>query len=697
MTAHRSGGMALEEAMVTLVGRTLFSPTPSQGKLLDVVEDAAEGVGQRARRVLLDPGWWREPGVRLLARVDDDDAPSDSGWVALLPRTWRGYRIVGLDGPGTSRVVGADVAARLAPFAYSLEERFPPRPLGVVDVLRLALAPLRADVAVLLLASLAAALTGLVVPVATGALIDRAIPARSEALVFALVAGVAGAGLAAIALGMLQSVASLRIEARAGVRLQAALLDRVIRAPTRFFRRFASGDLALRLASVGTVQRTLTHAAIGTVIASVFALANTALMFSYSAPLAWSALGVAAVAAAISALIGIARVRIGRRITQAEGALSATTVEMFSGIAKLRAAAAEARAHARWLARYREWRLLGRRGAELANLELALLSMLQPLALVAVLALAWGLAETASADALNVGEFVAFQSALFGTLASVVSLVSLAFSVASIAPEWERARPLLAIEPEGAGPERRRHVPQGALRLEQVSFAYPGGPPVLSDISLDVPAGAFIAIVGASGSGKSTLLRLLLGFETPDRGVVRYDGLDLATLDVPRLRRGIGTVLQGGKLWAGDILTNIAGSHPLTVEEALQVARKAGLESDIEAMPMGLYTLVGEGVATLSGGQRQRVLIARALAGNPKLLLLDEATSALDNLSQAAVLASLAALKATRIVVAHRLSTIRNADQILVLEGGRIAQKGTYRELAEAPGPFAAMLARQGA
>ena len=689
--------MALSEAIATLVDGARCSPIPSGEKLLDIVEDAAEAVGCRARRVLLDPGWWREPGVRLLARVDDDDAPLDSGWVALLPRSWRGYRIVGLEGPGTPRIVDAAVAARLAPFAYSLEERFPSRPLGVVDVLRLALAPLRADLALLLLVSLAAALAGLVVPVATGALIDRAIPAGSERLVFALVAGVAAAGLAAIALGMLRSIASLRIEARAGVRLQAALLDRVMRAPARFFRGFASGDLALRLAAVGTVQRTLTHAAIGAAIASVFALANTALLFSYSAPLAWSALGIATVTVAISALIGIARVRIGRRITQAEGTLSATTVEMFSGIAKLRAAAAEDRAHARWLLRYREWRRLGRRGAELANLELALLSLLQPLALVAVLALAWRLAETGSANALNVGDFVAFQSALFGTLAGVASLVSLAFSVASITPEWERARPLLAIEPEGADPTRRRHVPEGAVHLEQVSFAYPGGPPVLSDISLDVPAGAFVAIVGASGSGKSTLLRLLLGFETPDRGVIRYDGIDLATLDLTRLRRGIGTVLQGGKLWAGDILTNIAGSHPLTVEEALQVARKAGLESDIEAMPMGLYTLVGEGVSTLSGGQSQRVLIARALAGNPKLLLLDEATSALDNLSQAAVLAALAALKATRIVVAHRLSTIRNADQIIVLEDGRIAQQGTYRELAEAPGPFAAMLAQQGA
>ena len=210
-----------------------------------------------------------------------------------------------------------------------------------------------------------------------------------------------------------------------------------------------------------------------------------------------------------------------------------------------------------------------------------------------------------------------------------------------------------------------------------------------------VTPGVRVLVRGASGSGKSTLLRLLLGFEMPTRGNVRYDGLVLPALDLRTLRAGIGTVLQGGKLWAGDLYANIAGAANLTVDDARAAARAAGLEADIEAMPMGLYTMVGEGVSTLSGGQRQRVLIARALAGKPRILLLDEATSALDNLSQATVLASLAQREATRVVIAHRLATVRGADRIVVLEKGRIVQEGTFRELAAAPGPFAAMLARQ--
>jgi ATP-binding cassette subfamily C protein len=228
-----------------------------------------------------------------------------------------------------------------------------------------------------------------------------------------------------------------------------------------------------------------------------------------------------------------------------------------------------------------------------------------------------------------------------------------------------------------------------------VSFAYPGGPVVLEDIDLAIKPGEFVAIVGASGSGKSTLLRMLLGFEKPAIGEVLYDGRDLSKLDLRHLRRRIGTVLQGGKLWAGDILTNIAGANNIDANAALEAARRAGLERDLEAMPMGLYTVVGEGLSTLSGGQRQRVLIARALAGAPRILLLDEATSALDNVSQATVLEGLAKLDATRVVIAHRLNTVRDADRIVVLDRGRIVQEGTFDELARASGPFSAMLARQ--
>jgi ATP-binding cassette subfamily C protein len=674
---------------------------------LHAVEQAAGALGLRARRVLLDGRWWVEGGTPMLARVADRrNTPREAqaalatatGWVALLPRRFSGYRMVALGTPGGSPVeiaVDQDVARRLAPFAFTLHRTFAARPIGTKDVLRFALGHARADVGLLVATGLLAALAGLLTPVATGRLIDRAIPAGSGSTALAIVAGLAVAGLAAIALEILRTLAVLRFEARTSVAIQAAVLDRVIGAPARFFRAFSSGDLALRLGAVNTVQRTVTGAAIGAFVSAIFLTVNFGLMLAYSRPLSAAAVGIIAVAALLSAALGFARISIGRKIQAADGKLSAMTFEYFAGIAKLRAAAAESRAYANWLGRYREFREFNRRSATLSNLESVLLSVLQPAAATLILYLAWQLAQAPAARGLTLGEFVAFQAAMFGLLAGVNGVVATALDLASLAPTWERARPILDTPPEDAARGKVRHDPAGAIALQGVCFAYPGGPEVLSDIDLAIRPGEFVAIVGASGSGKSTLLRLLLGFEAPGKGTVRYDGRDVATLDLKSLRSRIGTVLQGGRLWAGDILTNIVGATSLTVDAAWDAARAAGLAADIEAMPMGMYTLVGEGVSTLSGGQRQRVLIARSLVGKPRILLLDEATSALDNLSQAAVLGSLERLEATRVVIAHRLSTVRNADRIVVLERGRIVQQGTFRELAAAPGPFAALLARQ--
>jgi ATP-binding cassette subfamily C protein len=400
-----------------------------------------------------------------------------------------------------------------------------------------------------------------------------------------------------------------------------------------------------------------------------------------------------ALVVAVCARLGRARLRLGPRIEALDGRLGALTFELFAGIAKLRASAAEARAFERWYARYDEFRRADTAAARISNRESVLLSLLQPLATALVLALAWRLAG--GPGALTAGRFVAFHAALFGLLGAVQALAATALEIANLKPVWDRARPILDALPEDAPPGAERHEPAGAFALEGVAFAYPGGPEVLAGIDLAVRPGEFVAIVGPSGSGKSTLLRLLLGFERPTRGAVRYDGRDLAALDVPWLRRRIGTVLQGGKLWAGDLYTNIVGAAQAGVDAAWEAARRAGLAADIEAMPMGMYTIVGEGLSTLSGGQRQRVLIARALVAEPRILLLDEATSALDNVAQAQVLEALAKLRATRLVIAHRLDTVRGADRIVVLDRGRIVQQGTFRELAARDGPFSALLARQ--
>jgi ATP-binding cassette subfamily C protein len=388
------------------------------------------------------------------------------------------------------------------------------------------------------------------------------------------------------------------------------------------------------------------------------------------------------------------RLKIGPRIEALDGRLSAMTYEIFAGIAKLRAAAAEPRAFRQWYDKYNAYRDANRESAVLNNHETVALSLLQPAATILVLWLAWKLAAE-GATRLSTGDFVAFHAALFALLGGVHALVSTTLKVVNLKPVWDRARPILETPPEDAVGGQVRHDPQGAIHLANVSFAYPNGEPVLHDIELDIRPGEFVAIVGPSGSGKSTLLRLLLGFESPATGHVRYDGADLATLDLRHLRSRLGTVLQGGRLWAGDLRTNILGAANLELDAAWDAARRAGLNAEIEAMPMGMYTVVGEGLSTLSGGQRQRVLLARALVGNPKILLLDEATSALDNVSQAVVLGGLAKLDATRLVIAHRLNTVRGADRIVVLERGRIVQQGTFEALAEQRGMFSAMLARQ--
>jgi ABC-type bacteriocin/lantibiotic exporter with double-glycine peptidase domain len=237
---------------------------------------------------------------------------------------------------------------------------------------------------------------------------------------------------------------------------------------------------------------------------------------------------------------------------------------------------------------------------------------------------------------------------------------------------------------------------RGRVEIHHVYFRYdPDGPLVLDDVSLRAEPGEFIAIVGPSGAGKSSLLRQLLGFEETESGSVFFDDHDLAGLNVQAVRHQMGVVLQNGRLMSGTVYQNIAGVSQLTMDQAWEAARMAGLDRDIEMMPMGMFTFLGDGASTISGGQRQRLMIARAIAPRPRILLFDEATSALDNRTQAIVSASLENLKATRIVIAHRLSTIINADRIYVLEAGRIAQSGTYAELMEQKGPFRELARRQ--
>jgi len=277
------------------------------------------------------------------------------------------------------------------------------------------------------------------------------------------------------------------------------------------------------------------------------------------------------------------------------------------------------------------------------------------------------------------------------------TLVSITESAALLKPTIEMIAPILDEEPEVSEGKQIVTKLSGRIELNNVSFRYSDSmPPVFENLSMKIKEGEYVGIVGKTGCGKSTLIRLLLGFEKPKRGAIYFDGKDMTGIDLASLRRNIGTVLQDGKLFQGDIYSNIIVSAPwLTVDDAWEAAETAYIADDIRKMPMGMNTMISEGSGGISGGQKQRLMIARAIVGKPKILILDEATSALDNVTQKAISDSLDSLECTRIIIAHRLSTIRNCDRILVVDRGKIAEQGTYDELLKQNGIFADLVNRQ--
>ena len=293
-------------------------------------------------------------------------------------------------------------------------------------------------------------------------------------------------------------------------------------------------------------------------------------------------------------------------------------------------------------------------------------------------------------------QFLAFSAAYSSFNATLNSLIPLVGQFFSVQPHIENLRPILDEEPEITDDKIDAEVLTGKMKVSDLTFSYGEKlPDVLKDVSFEVSAGENLAIVGKSGCGKSTLVRLLLGFEKPKKGAIYFDGQDLSTLSLPSVRSQMGVVLQNGQLMQGDIFTNIIGTANLTQDDAWAAAEAAGIADDIRKMPMGMQTVIGEGSSNISGGQRQRILIARALAAKPAILIFDEATSALDNKSQATVTKSIEKLHVTRIVIAHRLSTIKNCDRIIVMDGGKIAESGTFDELANAGGLFSTLVKRQ--
>lgn len=423
-------------------------------------------------------------------------------------------------------------------------------------------------------------------------------------------------------------------------------------------------------------------------------------MFWYSWELALVVVLVWAIFFLLNLFFGWRRMVYERKNSEAAGLVSARLVQILSGLSQFKARAAEGRAFNLWAQLFAEqwkYKVTSRwQGTWLEILSDMPGLLLNFLIFYSVMQLMDDQKAAASTVALTSAQFISFTSAMgsFGT--SVGQLLNGVLTIMQAFPSLERLEPILQ-QPSEISPDKMISGDlKGALRLTGVSFRYrPDSPLVLTDINMEIKPNEFVAIVGGSGSGKSTLLRIILGLDHPVKGLVEYDDKDLSQLDIASVRRQIGVVMQGSHLMGGTILTNIVGSLPLTQDDAMEAVRAVGLEEDIKDMPMGLNTIVSESGGNISGGQEQRILIARAIVNRPKIVVLDEATSALDNKTQSMVSDTLSSLSVTRIIVAHRLSTVVKADRIFVLDRGRLAEVGNYEELMAKKGLFYQLALRQ--
>ncbi len=645
---------------------------------------ALRPAGVMRRRVLLKTGWYKDAMGPMLCTLKTGQT------VALLPRPFTGYTYADPT-DGRARTVNRANAGLLDEEAYCFYKPLAQRRLTIRDLLAYMLSLVRADdLAMLLGVSLLVTLVGLFSPMVNQLLFGTVIPSGNTGYLLPTLVLLVSVTVGTQLREASKSRVTQRLRTRVEIAIEPAAMSRMLMLPATFFRKYNAGELGSRLSAMTQLCDSLIDTFSGTLISALFSLIYLFQINAIAGALVWPAILIVLVQIAFNLAITQLTLKYRRREMAVGAKLNGLVFALFSGISKIKLTGSEKRGFAKWADMYRESAKLRYSPPKLLKYSGVINGLITSAGLLAF----YYLSVT---NGVSVSDYMAFTVSYGMISAALLSLVDLSTTYASIKPQLEMVEPLLQTAPES---DVRKTVVEnlsGGVELSHVCFRYADdGPDVLSDISLKIKPREYVALVGETGCGKSTLMRLLLGFEKPYKGAVYFDGMDVDRLDLRSLRRKIGVVTQDGKLFAGDIYSNIAIAAPgLSIDDAWEAARMAGVDKDIEEMPMGMHTLISEGSGGLSGGQRQRLMIARALAGKPRMILLDEATSALDNLTQKIVTESLDSLKCTRLVIAHRLSTIRSCDRILVLAHGEIVESGTFDELVERKGPFYELAYRQ--
>lgn len=635
------------------------------------------------RRVELRGKWWKDCTGCFLGSTKDGDI------VAILPGKWSGYYYKTPDGETVK--INNQTAENINVDAFCFYNSFPLTSLKIRDLIKFMIANIScADVAFILSTTLIIQLFSMLTPQINSIIFNVLIPSGSDSLIIPVASMLLGVTVGTMLIGITKSIVMNRFQSRLTLAVNSAIMIRLFSLPTSFFKNYTSGELASRMGYIASLCQMIVEAVISTGLKASFSLLYIFQLYAYAPSLVLPGIAIVLITILYSVLITLYKQKIYKKKLDVSPKLQSLVYALFGGIQKIKVTGAEKRAFAKWAEQYSEVEKLDYSPPLFIKISSVISLIISSLGTIV-------LYYFAIKTGVNRGNYIAFTVAFGAISGAMMSLSNVALQFANLGPILELIRPVMNEKPESSSGRKIPTSLSGDIEVSNITFKYSeDGPKILDNLSLSIKKGEYIAIVGTTGCGKSTLIRLLLGFEKPDKGSIFYGGRDLANLDLRSVRQKIGVVMQNGSLFPGDIFSNIIVTSPWkTMDDAWEAAKIAGIDEDIRNMPMGMHTLISEGAGGISGGQKQRLMIARAVISKPQILIFDEATSALDNITQNHVSNSISSFNSTRIVVAHRLSTIKNCDRIVVLDKGKIAEQGNYEELMALKGKFYNLAIRQ--
>ena len=643
-------------------------------------------LGVMKRTIFLEGPWWKDGDAPMLATFQEGE---EEKVLALFPDTFSGYYYLDSQTNEKTRITGKN-CSRFKKEAYCFYPPLPAKPLSGKEFLRFLLFQIRfSDLIMYVLTSVFLAFMGTIPTYVTQIAFSQIIPSGKVGMLVSLFILLVTSAACSYLMSSARFALNLRIQSRLDIVLENSVYARILSLPATFFKERTAGSLAQKVSALNKLPKILGD--ILMMLTSILISFVSAIpVFFIASRLAFPTVFCLLASLALVCISILQETRLFWKEMNSSEENSGLVFGLISGIERLRVSGSEQRAYARWLKVYAQ-----KTGASFA-VRFPLCVRRELITTVRMFGLLWAFLISWRCH-LSVAQLAAFTSAFGVAIGCIDDIANHSRSISRLKPILDSGKPILMTMPESSKKGRTISKLRGDIELRNVTFRYvKDEPAVLNNLSLKIHAGEYVAVVGRSGCGKSTLVKLLLGFEFPDQGTISYDGLIMDEIDLHSLRRNIGTVLQDGKLFSGDIYSNITITAPwLGMDEAWDAAEKVGIAEDIRNMPLGMRTWLSEGSGGISGGQKQRLMIARAIVGKPGVIILDEATSALDNLTQKIVTDTMDAMKCTRIVIAHRLSTIRACDRILAIDQGKIVESGSYDELMAKGGFFSELVKRQ--